>query len=937
MAEPEYTGNFKVEYAKSAKGKCFACKQQVDKDALRIGAIIQSTKFDGTYPQWHHETCFEDTWMPKNPGLFTSSLKVSGMNEIRFEDQKKVQKLIKTQGDEEEGDASMEEETELDKEIAEESKKLWEIKTSLKHLTNKQMKDLLEHNNQPHAGKIFGGAVCLERIADGMLFGALPKCDECEDGDFRFSSGEYKCTGNIDAYTKCTNILKDISRTPWKIPSSLKQEDGLKGYKYKKPKKDKITEVLEVEKRKRDSDSDTERDSAYASSEDEDAKKKKIEKLKKAIKKPKKGCFAGLRIGSAGKLKLHTVDKLKKIVETNNGTFSKTAACDYMVTTETEADSGKKKVQEAINNNTPLVSEEWVTVAVRDGKIPMGDDLEEVCIENMPEESERDKRKRLAEEAEIEYRKKELDNEMEENYTEATRAPVGGKTKVKVKGGAAVELDSGLVETGHVMTEGKEIYAVTMNRVDISTGRNSYYILQLIVHEDKKQWSVFRKWGKVGTTIGDKKLESFPVLSTAKRDFCKQFSDKTGNTWEEYIDGDFEKKPGLMEVIDIDYGDEEKMRNQKENNEKEYKGDLHATTQELIRNIFDIRAMEDCLLEMEIDTNKMPLGNLSKTTLKKGLQALTAIQDFLKNNPDIEDLDDNERRKVEARLVGLSNQFYTKVPLSNEGGPEPLDTMEKVKAKNTLVSNLLELEIATNLMEGVDDDTHPIDHHYSNLKCDFKVVPKKSKTFKTIYKYLQNTHATTHDMYTLELEALWEIDREDEAERFEKFENDDNRKLLWHGSRITNWGGILSQGLRIAPPEAPTTGYMFGKGVYFADMSSKSANYCYTTSEKSTGVLVLCEVALGKMMECTEATYVEKLPKGKLSCFGKGRIAPNPKGDVVMDNGTVIPCGKPKDVMSSEDTSLQYNEFIVYDVNQVRMKYLLQVKFHYNKECGTFF
>ena len=46
-----------------------------------------------------------------------------------------------------------------------------------------------------------------------------------------------------------------------------------------------------------------------------------------------------------------------------------------------------------------------------------------------------------------------------------------------------------------------------------------------------------------------------------------------------------------------------------------------------------------------------------------------------------------------------------------------------------------------------------------------------------------------------------------------------NRKLLFHGSRISNMCGILSQGLRIAPPEAPVTGYMFGKGVYFADMS----------------------------------------------------------------------------------------------------------------------
>lgn len=50
-------------------------------------------------------------------------------------------------------------------------------------------------------------------------------------------------------------------------------------------------------------------------------------------------------------------------------------------------------------------------------------------------------------------------------------------------------------------------------------------------------------------------------------------------------------------------------------------------------------------------------------------------------------------------------------------------------------------------------------------------------------------------------------------------------------------------GLRIAPPEAPSTGYMFGKGVYFADMFSKSANYCFTSKECSTGVLLLCEVS----------------------------------------------------------------------------------------------
>ena len=56
-------------------------------------------------------------------------------------------------------------------------------------------------------------------------------------------------------------------------------------------------------------------------------------------------------------------------------------------------------------------------------------------------------------------------------------------------------------------------------------------------------------------------------------------------------------------------------------------------------------------------------------------------------------------------------------------------------------------------------------------------------------------------------------------------------ELLWHGSRTENYVGILSDGLRIATPDAPVSGYMFGKGLYFADVPSKSANYCYPKEE----------------------------------------------------------------------------------------------------------
>jgi hypothetical protein len=68
--------------------------------------------------------------------------------------------------------------------------------------------------------------------------------------------------------------------------------------------------------------------------------------------------------------------------------------------------------------------------------------------------------------------------------------------------------------------------------------------------------------------------------------------------------------------------------------------------------------------------------------------------------------------------------------------------------------------------------------------------------------------------------------------------------------------GILSQGLRIAPPEAPKTGYMFGKGVYFADSVSKSAQYIHASPENPYGLLVLSEVALGNMYQLEKAEYM---------------------------------------------------------------------------------
>ena len=92
-----------------------------------------------------------------------------------------------------------------------------------------------------------------------------------------------------------------------------------------------------------------------------------------------------------------------------------------------------------------------------------------------------------------------------------------------------------------------------------------------------------------------------------------------------------------------------------------------------------------------------------------------------------------------------------------------------------------------------------------------QVLPKDGEEFKMLEEYVTNTHAPTHSSYSLELMDVFKIERHDEAKRYKPFKKVPNRKLLWHGSRTTNYAGILSQGLRIAPPEAPVVSVVNSK------------------------------------------------------------------------------------------------------------------------------
>jgi len=325
------------------------------------------------------------------------------------------------------------------------------------------------------------------------------------------------------------------------------------------------------------------------------------------------------------------------------------------------------------------------------------------------------------------------------------------------------------------------------------------------------------------------------------------------------------------------------------------------------------------MIEVGYDAKKLPLGRLSKKTIQQGYEVLKQIS---------EELD----KAKPQNLVYLSNEFYTLIP-HDFGMRVPVVIKDKtlLKQKLEMVEALADIEIATKLLKVTSGGRdNPVDVHYQKLKCGITPLDKKSEEWEIIQEFVTNTHAKTHNKYGLTIKDIFEMDREGESDRYSEFKKNKNRMLLWHGSRLTNFVGIISQGLRIAPPEAPVTGYMFGKGVYFADMVSKSANYCNTTRDSNNGCLLLCEVALGKFNELYASDYyADKLPPGCLSTKGCGTTQPAENGFRTLKDGCVVPCGTSETAKLDQPSSLLYNEFIVYNVNQIRIRYMINMSFDY--------
>ena len=223
-----------------------------------------------------------------------------------------------------------------------------------------------------------------------------------------------------------------------------------------------------------------------------------------------------------------------------------------------------------------------------------------------------------------------------------------------------------------------------------------------------------------------------------------------------------------------------------------------------------------------------------------------------------------------------------------------IDTEDKLKDKQELIQKLVGINAANDAIKAkqgavvTGTKPNPIDLNYERLDSKMSPILSDSNEYKVIQKYIENGSGGMK----LEMVDCFSIERDGEAASYnpKKF---GNKQLLWHGSRFSNYVGIITQGLKIAPPEAPHTGYVHGKGIYFANEIGLSWSYGCPGLSNGVGIYILAEVALGNMGPSIGSSANEKnrLEAGFNSTH-VDRARPDPSDFTNVFGDVLVPYGK---------------------------------------------
>ena len=195
---------------------------------------------------------------------------------------------------------------------------------------------------------------------------------------------------------------------------------------------------------------------------------------------------------------------------------------------------------------------------------------------------------------------------------------------------------------------------------------------------------------------------------------------------------------------------------------------------------------------------------------------------------------------MRQKLRELSGKFYTIIPhrigrSKIEVEKSVIDTFGAFEAKQELLQLMKDLlDVTASQGDGSKKNLSVLEMKYQALKNEMCLLSPTSQAFEEIKNYVLGTQTNT-DRYmdkTIEVTNIIGLSRPKEGESFDKeSERIHPQKLLFHGSRVSNWVGLLSRGILmpkviVRAGGKRTDAGLLGNGMYFASSRFFSSSFC---------------------------------------------------------------------------------------------------------------
>ena len=448
-------------------------------------------------------------------------------------------------------------------------------------------------------------------------------------------------------------------------------------------------------------------------------------------------------------------------------------------------------------------------------------------------------------------------------------------------------------------------YAVTLNYTNVQNNNNKFYIIQLLQDIHTKKFGVLYRWGRIG--------------------FFGQVNYVIYQTFEEAREAFLIKLQGKLEYGYIKIKMQNKIKQEKNNDELDKNDDgLEKPLANLIRLIFDLKSMNQQIMKIGYDSDKIPLGQLSPEVISQGYKFLKNLENIIGNT--------NDKKSINTKeIYDLSSKYFTIIPHNfgmNNMHKFVINSQERIKEENELLDSIKNIKIVSGILQQTNNNNKEkneisLKEKLNEFKYDVAYVSKEENIYSIIDKYLSKSNEIKNSP-KIKLIDLFSVKEKNSI----NITNNKNKKLLWYGIRIQNFANVFKSGLSLPPPEAPIYSYMFGKGIYFSDVAIKS--FYNSHPQNNIGLMLLCEVDLGNIEERLKAdvNLPNTLEQGKNSVKVLGMNFPDEKGSYFDENGIEIPLG---DILINQDenkkTYFGFNEYIVYNLDQIKIKYILKVQF----------